>query len=278
MKLTLLDMVQSILSDLNSDEVNSISDTTESLQVADMIKQSFFNIVARAELPEHNQLFQLIASTNQEQPVIMYRPDNVTKINWIKYFDDDVEAANLGEDMHDINLDVVLTDGGSSGSAPAYKDVQILPVTQFLRITNQYNTNENTVETFTFNGMQFNFKNDQVPIYCCILNNYYVIFDGYDSAVDSTLQTSKTQCYGQIIPTFLMEDTFIPELDDYKFPLLLNEAKSLAFIQLKQMQHSKAEQETRRQWSQVQKDKTLADKPTYFEQLPSFGRRGSGWL
>lgn len=276
MKLTLLDMTQSILSDLNSDEVNSISDTTESLQVADMIKQSFFNIVARAELPEHNQLFQLTASTNPEQPVIMYRPDNVTKIVWVKYFDDDLDSVD-DNDVHDIDLDITDTDDGDDGSAPSYKGVQILPITEFLRMVNQFNINEGDVETFTFNNMTFNFKNDQIPRYCTIISNYYIIFDAYDSAVDSTLQTSKTQCYGQIIPNFLMEDSFVPELDDYKFPLLLNEAKSLAFLELKQMSHSKAEKEVNRQWSQVQRDKALADKPSYFDQLANFGRTGPIW-
>jgi len=36
-KKTVLDMVQDILSDMESDEVNSISDTTEALQVAQII-------------------------------------------------------------------------------------------------------------------------------------------------------------------------------------------------------------------------------------------------
>jgi len=39
MKSTVLDMTQSILSGLGSDEVNSISDTTESLQVAEVINK-----------------------------------------------------------------------------------------------------------------------------------------------------------------------------------------------------------------------------------------------
>ncbi len=52
--------------------------------------------------------------------------------------------------------------------------------------------------------------------------------------MDTTLQTSKTLCYGQIIPTFTLEDSFIPDLDDTQFPLLLNEAKAIAFVELKQ--------------------------------------------
>ena len=78
--------------------------------------------------------------------------------------------------------------------------------------------------------------------------------------------------YGQIIPRWSMEDTFIPLIDEAQVPLLLNEAKSLAFYELKQQLHQKAEQENKRQWSSVQKDKSKSDKPSYFHQLPNFGR------
>ena len=54
MKYTLLEMTQDILSNMSSDEVNSISDTPESLQVATIIKQKYYDIVSRGDLPEHN--------------------------------------------------------------------------------------------------------------------------------------------------------------------------------------------------------------------------------
>jgi hypothetical protein len=44
-KMTLLEMTQDILSDMDSDEVNSINDSVESLQVAQIIKTTYFNIV-----------------------------------------------------------------------------------------------------------------------------------------------------------------------------------------------------------------------------------------
>ena len=49
-KLTLLDMTQDILSDIDSDEVNSISDTPDSLQVAGIIKSSFYDMIDIKEL------------------------------------------------------------------------------------------------------------------------------------------------------------------------------------------------------------------------------------
>jgi hypothetical protein len=84
--------------------------------------------------------------------------------------------------------------------------------------------------------------------------------------------------WGNLITPFQMVDTFIPDLDDNQFPLLINEAKELAFFELKQMPHSLADKEVKRQWSQVQKNKSLENKPGYFDQLPNFGRRtGSPW-
>src|SRR6267154_713236 len=281
MKRTLLDLTQSILSSLNSDEVNSIGDTVESQQVAEIIKTTYFNIMSRSDIPTQCKLLQLTPSNDPTVPVIMYRPDSIKRIEWIKYFDDDITSTGTSTFQHDLNTDLVLIIQGQSGAAPNYKYVTILPITQFLDMTNSFNTNESNVSTYTFhqppNSFTFNYKNNKQPSYCAVVGNYYVLFDSFDSNVDDTLQASKSLCYGETEPLFLMQDTFIPELDSQQFPLLLNEAKSLAFLELKQMIHPKADKESSRQWSALQKTKALFDKPTSFEQLADFGRRaGTG--
>ena len=83
---TLLDMTQEVASALSSDEVNSIGDTTESLQIAQIIKRKTLDIWARTHLPERDQLIQLIPSNDPDFPVLMTVPENVTDIQWIKYF------------------------------------------------------------------------------------------------------------------------------------------------------------------------------------------------
>lgn len=248
--MTVLDMTQSILSSLDSDEVNSISDSVEARQVAECLRTSFFNMIVRANLPEHNRLFSLVASGDSEQPVLMLKPDNVSKIEWIKY--------NIAtEDDPDIN----------------YSYVTILPVSQFLDHIHQFNIDENEVESFVLDDNTFYYYNDRRPNYCTIIRDYYIIFDAYDNEVDSTLQESKTECYGRVVPTFSMTDSFIPDLDDQQFPLLLNEAKSLAFLELKQVNHELAIRESKRQWGSLQKNKHIA-KTNHFDELPNFGRRG----
>ena len=285
MKRTLLDLTQSILASLNSDEVNSIGDTAESLQVAEILRTCYYNMVARNDLPIHDELFQLTASTNSSQPVIMYRPDHIEKITWIKYFNSNVigstQTDQFGAFSHDLNLDITSPAIGSATTAPGYEYVTILPVQQFIDHVNRFNSTDSDVGIFEFTPsatesdqtFTFYYKTDITPQFCTILQNYYVIFDAFDNTQDSTLQTNKTMCLGQAIPAWQAVDTFVPSLDDQQFPLLLNEAKSLAFYEIKQIPHPKADQETKRQWSAVQKNKAANTQPSYFDALPDFGRR-----
>lgn len=282
MQMTLLDLTQNVLSGLSSDEVNSISDTTESTQVALIIKNKYYDIVNRVNLPEHDQLIQLLPSLDETTPVMMYVPDGVAEVKWLKYYNTNIiDVSSTGD--HDTNVDIVPFVDGIPSPIPGYQDVEILPITSFINLVNSFNPSEPNVEQFTFtdsvNGFPgtftFYYKSDRQPSCCTILSNYNVIFDSYDNTQDSTLQASKTEAWGRIIPTFKMEDTFIPNLDDEQFTLLLNEAKALAYFELKQSMHPKAEQEIKRGWSSVQKNKSVSNKPSYFDQLPNFGRGGS---
>src|SRR6266481_2443007 len=144
MKRTLLDYTQSILSSLNSAEVNSIGDTPESLQVAEILRTTYYNILGRAELPEHDKLFQLTSSTDATKPVLMFRPnEGVAKLNWVQYYNSNPTGSTSGEGSltHDLDLDLSESDVGLGGaSPPAFQDVQILPNYDFLNMVNTLDT------------------------------------------------------------------------------------------------------------------------------------------
>ena len=282
MKLTNLEYVQSILSSLGSDEVNSVSDTTESLQVLDILKTSYFSIVDRVHPIGQSQLIQLDPSLDPTMPTLMYIPNGVQEIEWLKYFNSSISNDDPENFQHDLNVDI--TESGNSVVAPpGYDYVSIIPIRQFIDMSNSFNPGESNVLSFTFTDnlnsipgtYTFYYRNDRQPQFCTILSNYYVLFDGYDASVDSTLQSHKTMAFGKISPSWQGTDSFIPSLADGQVPLLLNEAKSLAFFELKQSPHPKAEQEAKRQWSSVQKDKSIINRPGYFDQLPDFGRQGA---
>src|SRR5258707_1978269 len=110
---TLLTMVQNILSAMDADEVNSISDTTESRQVAQIIQNKYYDILSRGFLPEFDQLFQLRPSLDITRPTLMYIPDGVSKVSWIKYFDSNVlsgantQSSQFGSYVHGLILVLV---------------------------------------------------------------------------------------------------------------------------------------------------------------------------
>lgn len=353
---TLLQIVQTILSAMSSDQVNSISDTPESMQVAQIVQNKYYDIVARGDLTLDEQLFQLTPSNNIALPTLMTLPSGVSRLDWAQYYDtnplDNTQVDQFGAFSHGLNTNLVQTavwtttssttnsivSNGNvtwtvasntlpvvigenvvamsgtnnmfgsvvsysgttlvvkiassigtgtfsswviqtspiNNSPPGYKYIDIVPIDYFLDITNRFDVTQSDVQTYTFteggNNFTFRYKNDHTPSLATVISNFWVLFDSYDSTQDTTLQSSKTLCYGQIVPTFQLTDNFVPFLDDQQFPLLLNEAKSLAFYELKQQTHTKADQEIQRQWAVVQKTKSIANKPSYYDQFANYGR------
>ncbi len=260
MKQTLLELTQAVLSSMDSDEINSINDTPESQQVVQIIKNVFDDMVSRSDLTSNKLPFNLVASTDPLKPVLMSKPENVDRIEWIKY-------------------NQVLVDDTS----PAWAEMRYLPIEDFINYTHQYDIDETNVESFEYSSdgfaFTFNYRNDQAPQYYTTFDDVHILFDSYDAEVDSTLQSSKTLAYGSLKTAFTADDAFIPNLQPQQFALLLNEAKSLAWVELKQSEHPKAEQSARRGWRHLQKTRQTSpdgrplNAAHSFDKLPNFGRR-----
>lgn len=256
MRMTLLEITQEILSSMDSDEVNSISDTTESAQVATIIRRVYYDIVSRTSLPEHFELFELTASGDSSKPTLMYRPAKVNQLIWLKY-----DKQMLGD------------------TASNYELVNYMPPTEFANMMHSLNTDETDVASFdhTISGdsITFLYRNDKAPDWWTSFDDYTFVFDSFDAEVDTTLQKTKTVCYGLVGVDWTLADGFYPDLDAQQFPLLVNEAKSLAWAELKQAQHMKAEQSARRQWIHLQQSKNAlpSKRGEFFSQLPNYGRK-----
>lgn len=253
---TLLDYVQTILSSMDSDEVSNITDTTESLQVAHIVKTVYNDLQARLDLPEHYTLFELTASGDNTQPVLMTRPSDVVSIEWVQY-------------------DKVLT----GDTDPVYTRVEFKPLDEFLKLTDALAVSDTTVESFDYttddgSSITFIYRNDKGPDFFTTFDDYTLIFDSYDSDVDTTLQKTKTRCYGRKDQTFTLSNSFVPFLDRDASTLLLNEAKVLAFAELKQMSHDIARQWAQRGWVKSQQTKRGIDNNrNELDRAPNYGRR-----
>jgi hypothetical protein len=102
MRYTLLELTQLILSSMDSDEVNSITDTVESVQVTTILKNVFYDMATELDLPEHETLFELTASGDNTKPAIMTIPTDVTKLTSIKY--DNAATADTYVDWKDVTF------------------------------------------------------------------------------------------------------------------------------------------------------------------------------
>lgn len=245
MKMTLLEIVQNILSAMDSDEVNSISDTVESNQVAEIVKETYYEQFNGLEIPQFRTAIRLDGLGDLARPNYMLIPDNVSQLEWVKYQDDG-----------------------------RYRDVAYCSPDAFFDRVLQNTLETDNVQLVTdISGVQYYIKNNKSPHFYTSMDDKYCIFDSYDNTQDSTLQDSKCFAFGQIIPTWEMADEFVPELDASLFPLLLAEAKSVSFVNLKQTASSKEEQRARRQRIRMQNNRhrdAMAQKRSY--DGPNFAR------
>ncbi len=224
-KMTLLEMTQDILSDMDSDNVNAINDSVEAIQVAQIIKTTYYNIIDGKDYDFLYEFFRLTASGTTDRPTHMSLPEDIIDLKWIKYNN---KAAATDKDLYQI--------------------IEYKAPEDFMKICDVRDSTATTVKKVTDpTNIYINILNNKVPQYFTSFDDETIVFDSYLATLDSTLQQSKTQCHGKRSVAFTISDTFTPDLPVQMFTYLLNEAKSACFLTLKQMANQKAEQISVRQ-------------------------------
>lgn len=232
MKTTLLQIVQSILSDMDSEDVNSISDTVEAQQIASVVEDTYYNIIAAREIPEHNKLLSLIAMSDSAKPTHFKYPTNTKSIQRIEY--------NVG--------------------SVAEKDFQEIELVDPVVFLDRMDETGLLVETYDGN-LDIFVSTDAPPRYYTSFDDEYIIMNSYDSSVEASLQASKSRAFGSVYPTFSQTDSFEPDIDNTLLPYLLAEAKSTCFSLFKGGSDPKVEQAARRLKSYVQNDMYKSVRP-----------------
>lgn len=249
-KRTLLDMTQGILSKLDADEINSIGDTIESTQVAEIIRDVYYDMVDELDLPAHRNLFALTGLADATAPSKMLIPDNVSKVLSVQY-DTRTEA----------------------GDAKSYQVITYLEPIEFVRLCNQRDSTDTTnnlvVNPSTSISLVIDIGNQ--PSFWTSFDDEYIYFDATDTGLDSTMQSSKTICEGYLRPTFTLTDTFIPDLPENLFPLLYRTSEAAAFVYGKQAQNPTSEIAARHLRIRAMRNKWRTKRETY--DGPHYGRK-----
>lgn len=234
MKMTLLEMTQNILAALSEDNVNSIGDTQSSYDVANIVRETYDELFAHTNVPERMGLIQLEGLADVNRPNYLRIPTDVLRFKWVKYRND------------------------TTGN---YESVEYLTPDHFIAIMIN-SGRDSLMDVEDFSGAVLKVQTNKQPTYWTTFDDKHLVFDSFNSGLENTMHQSKVMAFGESYKTWTHEDNFIPNIDPELFPRLLAEAKSVSFINLKQMTSAKEEARSRRQLVKWQKYRNK-NRPTY---------------
>ena len=250
-KTTLLEIVQGILSDADGDEVNNISDTIESDQCARVVRSEYDAIVDEFDLKYQLTLKQLTA-TSSSTPNVMTRPEGFHSIEYIMY------------------------DRRVSGTDPKFEEVTYRDPDSFLALTMSRTLGDSDVESVTLSdsGHALLVKNEQAPQFWTILEGYgNIIFDSYDSDLETNLQASKSLARGVQKPTLTLANASVPDLPQNLMILLKNRARAFYFDVYKDGTTKEVDKRQRNSEVRSQRKKYITKKLQQERTGPNFGRK-----
>jgi hypothetical protein len=247
-KMTMLAIVQDILNDMDGDFVNSIDDTEESMQVAQIVKSTYNAMMSNRNWAHTRHPIQLTPTSNLAQPTHVILPDNVKELYFIKY---NVSA-----------YDVTKTQ---------FNPVKYMEPDEFLQVTNYYNTDEGNVLTvLDDSGISVQVMNNVSPTFYTSFDDRTLIFNSFDNAVESNITSHRMQAMAYVMPNLIVEDSAIPDLPDDAFSMLVESAKSKASWKLRQVADPAAQAEAKRQTKWLARNhRRVNNKLTY----PDYGRK-----
>ena len=247
---TLIDIVQSILSDADGDDVNSIADTVESDQCARVVRDVFDQIVDLHDFQLHKTLKQLEA-TGASTPTTMTRPEGFHTIEWVRY---DVKPDAGG----DANFGLI-----------HYRDPD-----SFIRSSVQLTASDTQVTEVTLtSGHTLLVRNDQAPTYYTFLEGYDdIVFDSFDESLETNLQASKSLAFGVSKPTLTLADASVIDLPKHLSVLVKREARAMYFDLYKDGLTAEVDRTRRRAEVRAQRHRHVT-KNTDNDNSPNYGRK-----
>lgn len=237
MKQNLLAIVKDVLTIMDSEDVNSIDDTVEAQQVADVVRIVYNNIVAARVIPEHQELIQLTSLSSSTYPTHFLYGDSVKEFTNVSY--DNSETA--GE-----------TD---------WREVTFCEPMEFLTRTDNQKSNYVLVPDKSA-GTNLSIGNNAHPTFYTSFDDEHIVMNSYKSTVDTVLRTSKSRAWGTKYPAWSNTDTFVPDLDDTLFPYLFMETVTMCASVFKGENSPKLEQAARRLKSYIQNDQYRTKRET----------------
>jgi hypothetical protein len=250
-KPTLLEFVQDILSDADGDDVNAITDTVEADQCARVVRDCFDQIVDLHDF-EHTKTLKQLAATSASTPNVMTRPEGFHTLEWIRY-----DKRILSGDQQNFEL------------------VYYMEVDRFIASASSLSTDDSTVDGVTLStGHVLPVRNDKAPTYFTVMDqgSDEIVFDSYDSALETNLQASKSLAYGIEKPSLALVGSSEISLPKHLAVLVKREARAMYFDLYKDGITSEVDRTRRRAETRAQRQRNII-KNTDNDNRPDYGRK-----
>ena len=164
---TVLQYVQATLNVMDSDNVDDISDTLESLQVANHFSDVYYELLERQDWAFLHQAIDITAAADTSSPTQFSIDSSTRSIDWLRY-----NTATDGSEYNPRNL------------------TYIEPEEFVLRFSGGIDSTTHTLVTVG-SKIRFYAANNRMPEYWTSFDDETIYMDAYDSDVESTLTTAR---------------------------------------------------------------------------------------
>lgn len=196
---------------MNSDSVSTLaaaSSTEEALVVASIAEQTYQFIHSQNDWPYKKKLTTLEGLSDSTKPNYLKIPDGINEVEWFKYNNKSYTYISQSQFLDDSEQRQKRFDNG---------DVTITKVTDF-------------------GGVDIYIRNDIDAVFYTSFDDNYLVFDGYDKAIQTTMHSALSKAYVVEGVTFTIDDNFIPFLPEGMESYFQAEINSAAHKYLRQTQ------------------------------------------
>jgi len=247
-KKTLLRIVQRIGEAIGSDEIDTLTETIESIEITNIVEDTFIEVISRRDWEFlRDRALQLDARDVSDTKIMNLKiPPNVTRLQCVKYLD---ENGN-------------------------FRELRYWPACDFLtRLQGRNVADDNITAILNDDGVALLIITDQFPTFYTSFDEENITFDAHDATRGVGNLVADSVIVANIIPPMDFTDpTATLPVPERMETLIINEAKATAGVHLRQTTDPRAERIARRQGIKLRElePQTNRDKPEL-----NYGRRTS---
>lgn len=249
MKYTLLEMVQRVAGEIKSDEITTLDETIEAVDIRYEVQNTFDDLMTTWDwefLKHHPRKLDALSPAS---PAILAIPADVRHIEKL---------------MYEVSYEV----GGKS----TFKELTYLSPADFHELVLKRQIESNVVECDVGDGVKARIYNDRAPSYFTSYDELKVVFDAYDAVVDAAgIDPAKTVVVATIIISSSSTASWTAPVPDFIHNLWFHESVARASAQIRGVENGRAERQARRaQVTALRQDEAAA--PNNSDDGVNYGR------